>query len=319
MSFLYAWQLAIANGQDNKSLKGFMEGCRSMRVKFQYFATWEEFELSKWKVADRTQEIAESQVLVGLKRARAVAELQVSLKNGGHAAEPEDLAKFFSQANLRSMSGRVISMMVKIWTRFAQAGPAVCNLVETLDSEYGVHHTFNSHSNLDFLCQRTSCKTNPALQNSLLQWVLECFCYEVTKGKVAADVTGPGLKALLHRYLLKRRIVGYISKKFQGVDGDSEASHSDLPPEYSPSRVLQTVLGTMEGFRTSGLNSELPANLAWFGRLDEYLQRLLLFGSLVLRGATELDAVMDGCLGRDSLMSAEASLCVERRVCKGCA
>ncbi|CAK8998375.1 unnamed protein product [Durusdinium trenchii] len=308
MSFLYAWQLAIANGQDNKSLKGFMEGCRSMRVKFQYFATWEEFELSKWKVADRTQEIAESQVLVGLKRARAVAELQVSLKNGGHAAEPEDLAKFFSQANLRSMSGRVISMMVKIWTRFAQAGPAVCNLVETLDSEYGVHHTFNSHSNLDFLCQRTSCKTNPALQNSLLQWVLECFCYEVTKGKVAADVTGPGLKALLHRYLLKRRIVGYISKKFQGVDGDSEASHSDLPPEYSPSRVLQTVLGTMEGFRTSGLNSELPANLAWFGRLDEYLQRLLLFGSLVLRGATELDAVMDGCLGRDSLMSAEAFL-----------
>ena len=259
--------------KNKTNVKSFEQGCRAMRVRFQCVASWEEHKLAKWKEAEDVEGFAETLVLVGLKRCRALADLQASLKAKGHASDAADLGKFFTQGNLRSMSSRVIGVMLRIWGRFAAAGTPCC--------EFGPKHTFSENSISDFLSANQLQKGS----STSLSWVLKCFCFDAKQGRVPANTSGSALKTLVHRYLLKRRIMSYVAKKFSFED----LKATDAPEEYWPNRVLHTVLGTVEGFRTSGLTSELPANLAWIGTLPEFLQRLLIFGSLVLRGAIELD------------------------------
>ena len=81
LSLLYAWQQQCLMHDKNKTTaKSFEQGCRAMRVRFQCFASWEEYKLAKWKEAEDVKGFAETLMLVGLKRCRALADLQAFLQ-----------------------------------------------------------------------------------------------------------------------------------------------------------------------------------------------------------------------------------------------
>ena len=174
--------------------------------------------------------------------------------------------------------------------------------IEILDSQFGSRHCMAWTTNLDFICQRTSCRKTASIQNSLLCWCLECLLEDIESKHAPADMTLPSLKIVVSRYLLKKRVLTYIARKFPALDDPS----TSYDPRFHPSKVLDNVFSTVAAWKESGLSSTLPTNLSWLQLLPEYQQQLLQFGTQLLRGSPDLDKVMDAALDRDALVAAEA-------------
>ena len=232
----------------------------------------------------------------------AVYDVQIALKSQGFSASQEDLSKWFSKGGVKAMSPKAIGTMLKIWSRFSQAGQAAVRPVEILDSQFGSRHCMAWTTNLDFICQRTSCRKTSSIQNALLVWCLECLLEDVGCKRFPPDLNQPSLKIVVSRYLLKKRVLTYIARKFPALD---EAGRS-YDTRFHPSKVLDNVFSTVAAWKESGLSSTLPTNLSWLQLLPEYQQQLLQFGTQLLRGSPDLDRVMDAALDRDALVAAEA-------------
>jgi hypothetical protein len=274
-----------------------------MRVRFEFLPTWDEFERRKWQLADKASDDAEAQVLLGLKRTKAVTEVEVNLRNAGKPHQPDDMEKWYAQGKVKNMSAKVISTMLKINVRFEAAGREAFLIVGELDSKYSIHHSMASTSNLDLLCQRTSCRKNEPLQGTLLLWCLHTLKSDIFAGKIPAEISISSLKIVLNRYLLRKRVVSFLGRKFQapgqeGVQYDGEDKH--------PSRVVAHVFACYSNFVASGLAMNLAISLAWMGKLPEFQSKVLEFGAKVVRGTADMDKLMDSALERDNMMSAEA-------------
>ena len=158
VSFLWAWHEKHKAGGDTKD---FQKGARAMRIRYEYLPDDGEFELQKWRLADKAFAEADVQVLHGLKRAQAVREVQALLRSQGRADTAEGHAKFFTEGGVKAMSATVVSRMLKIAERFEAAGSTAALLVTELDSQFGCSgHAFGHHTNLSLVCQRTVVKKN---------------------------------------------------------------------------------------------------------------------------------------------------------------
>lgn len=289
---MWSWNEKTSQGKPRA--RDFEQGCRAMRVCFEYLPQWEDFEMRKWKVAQQAEDRHQSQVLVGLRRVQAVKEVSLALSKLGKDGSADSLAKWFESGQVRGMSSKVVSAMLKISNRFEAAGHEATLLVMELDSMYNVGHTLAHSSNLDALCQKTGCRSNKPLENSLLIWCLSMFVADVQAGKLSPDIGLPTLKQVLGRYLLRRRVVFYLTKKF----GVKEC------PEWHNTFAL------VASFKQSGLASLLPSSLSlsWMQTLPEHCQTVLAFASKVMRGTDQLDALMDACLKIDPLCTPEAGV-----------
>ena len=152
------------------------------------------------------------------------------------------------------MSPKAIGTMLKIWSRFSQAGQAAVRAVEILDSQFGSRHCMAWTTNLDFICQRTSCRKTSSIQNALLVWCLECLLEDVGCKRFPPDLNQPSLKIVVSRYLLKKRVLTYIARKFPALD---EAGRS-YDTRFHPSKVLDNVFSTVAAWKESGLSSTCP-------------------------------------------------------------
>ena len=170
----------------------------------------------------------------------AVYDVQIALKSQGFSASQEDLSKWFSKGGVKAMSPKAIGTMLKIWSRFSQAGQAAVRPVEILDSQFGSRHCMAWTTNLDFICQRTSCRKTASIQNSSLCWCLECLLEDVGCKRFPPDLNQPSLKIVVSRYLLKKRVLTYIARKFPALDDPS----TSYDPRFHPSQVLDNVFST---------------------------------------------------------------------------
>ena len=247
--------------------------------------------MRKWKLAQQAEDCHQSQVLVGLRRVQAVKEVSQALAKLGKDSSADSLAKWFASGQVRGMSTKVISSMLKIANRFDAAGKEASLLVSELDSQYNVGHTLANSSSLDCLCQKTSCRTNKPLESALLLWCLTMFVADAQLGKIMPDLAVPAFKQVLGRYLLRRRVVFFLLKKF-GQDC----------PEW------HTTFASVANFKESGLASSLPSSLSlsWMQALPEHCQAVLAFAAKVMRGTDQLDSLMDAALAKDALLAPEA-------------
>lgn len=270
-----------------------------MRVRYEYLADDGEFELQKWRLADKAFSEADVQVLQGLKRAQAVREVQALLRSQGRPDTPEGLSKFFSEGGIKSMSPTVIGRMLKIAERFEQSGSDAALLVTELDSQFGcAGHALGHHSNLSLVCQRTVVKKNEPVQNQLFLWVLETVRDEIQGQKVDANMGQPALQILITRALLKRRVVHYLARKYGQKDGPLLANLTSLP-----------------SFKACGLDQSVPSSLAWLSALPDHEQQVASFAARIIRGTAEIDGLMDELLKKDSLLAPEATA-ADLRTCK---
>ena len=89
--------------------------------------------MRKWKLAQQAEDCHQSQVLVGLRRVQAVKEVSQALAKLGKDSSAESLAKWFASGQVRGMSAKVISSMLKIANPFDAAGKEASLLVTELD------------------------------------------------------------------------------------------------------------------------------------------------------------------------------------------
>ena len=287
VSFLWAWHEKHKAGGDTKD---FQKGARAMRIRYEYLPDEGEFELQKWRLADKAFAEADVQVLQGLKRAQAVREVQALLRSQGRADTAEGLAKFFTEGGVKVMSATVVSRMLKIAERFEAAGSTAALLVTELDSQFGCSgHAFGHHTNLSLVCQRTVVKKNDPVQNQLFLWVLETVRDDIKEQRVDANMGAPLLQILISRALLKRRVVHYLVRKFGQKDGPLVANFSSL-----------TV------FKACGLDHSVPSSLGWLCALPDHEQQVASFAARILRGTPEIDQLMDELLKKDNLLAPEA-------------
>ena len=162
-AFYFAWYAALVSGEPTDA---FEECCRAMRIMFELLPSKEGTEIRKWALAEESFALADTQVLQGLKRARAIKQFEQNLKHDGKKCEHEALEKMFSSGGISSMSARVIGTLLKVAERF-EAVPAASLSVSALDSSFGNTHALTSHSNLDILCGKTAIRSDPLLQNAL--------------------------------------------------------------------------------------------------------------------------------------------------------
>ena len=172
-SFFLAWEQATLAGQDTAD---FEMGARSMRVRFELLPDIEQCELRKWTLNAEADCAAETQVLVGLKRAKAVRQVEAMLYREGKANSSADMERFFKRGGLGKMSAKSVGIMVKIAERF-EAIPEAGLIIADLDSAFLTAHVLASHSNLDLVCQKTAVKKDPALQASLLRGSEFILCH----------------------------------------------------------------------------------------------------------------------------------------------
>ena len=245
--------------------------------------------MRKWSLCQAAHSAAETQILVGLRRAMAVQEVASTMSSLGRDNSAESLEKWFAAGQVRGMSTKVLRTMLKIAARFTAAGREASSLVGALDSKYASNHVLAWHSNLDILCQKTAVRKDAKLENSLLVWCLHCLVRDIEAGKPFQDVGGPMLKVLLARYLLKKRILSYLTKK---------ANSAEMVATFS----------SVESLTASGLLDALPSSLPvpWLRDLPEHGQVLVSFLAKVMRGTEHLDQIMDQALAKDPLLPAEA-------------
>ena len=245
--------------------------------------------MRKWSLCQAAHSAADTQILVGLRRAMAVQEVASTMLSLGKDNSADSLEKWFAGGQVRGMSAKVLRTMLKIAARFTAAGREAVSLVGALDSKYASNHVLAWHSNLDILCGKTAVRKDAKLENSLLVWCLYCLVRDIESGKPFQEVGGPMLKVLLARYLLKKRILSYLTKK---------ANSAEMVGTFS----------SMESLTSSGLLDALPSSLPlpWLRDLPEHEHVLVSFLTKVMRGTEHLDQIMDQALAKDPLLPAEA-------------
>ena len=144
----------------------FEDASRAVRIRYELLVGSEAAELRKWELAEESMSLADAQVLQGLKRARAVKDFELSLRRDGKATSHDSIGKLFKKGGVASMTGKVVSTMLKLADRF-NAAPDATLAISDLDSLYGNGHSLANHSNLDVMCQKTSVRSDPRLQSAL--------------------------------------------------------------------------------------------------------------------------------------------------------
>ena len=291
-----------------QSTDAFETAARCLKVRFELLVLDEQFEMKKWELNEKSLLSAETQILQGIKKALAVQGVQDMLSREGLPHAPKDLEKWFKAARITSqdMSARVISTMLKVATRFQSA--VECRLILTeLDSAFGSKHSFQNTTSLDIACQKTGVKNNNKLATSLLQWCLSLCRDEMLRGDMPPEVGHVGLKAAFTRYLLKRRLVAYLVRKFTWKKLDALEEKLALPVGFQCFEVMNTLFGSYESWRKSGLSPGSTVTMGWLHNMPPHMVRLIHFCSQCLRGGGDLESVIADIVEASPLVSPEAA------------
>ncbi|CAE6919613.1 unnamed protein product [Symbiodinium sp. CCMP2592] len=306
LAFVHGWAQAK---EAEKPTDAFQTAARCVKVRFELLILDETFEMKKWELNEKTNLAAETQILQGLKRALAVQGVADMLQREGQPNGPKDLEKWFKTAKVTTadMSARVVSTMMKVATRFKSA--VECRLILTeLDSAFGSKHAFQHSNSLDVACQKTGVKNNAKLAASLLLWCLSLCRDEMMRGDMPPEIGHIGVKAAFTRYLLKKRLVAYLVRKFTWKKVDAIEEKLALPVGYQCFEVLNTLFSNYEAWRQSGLSPGSEVSMAWLHNMPPHMVRVIHFCSHLLRGGGDLESVLANIVETSPLVSPEAAL-----------
>ena len=124
-----------------------------------------------------------------------------------------------------SIGARTIRVGLRVYERLKDIGRAE-GIIGALNDLYGTHHVLATTAGLETLCSRTSVPKTPKLQDELVTWSLECWWLDVQLNRIQAGASKDTLGTCVNRYLLKRRLVNWVTAKCKMAD-DPQVQYED--------------------------------------------------------------------------------------------